>query len=65
MVLKRAAGTSSAFSRSATDTVALHARALSERMSSMGVGNSADMTLGSKLLGGAVPSCTWEAAVKR
>lgn len=34
-------------------------------MSSMGVGNSADMTLGSKLLGGAVPSCTWKAAVKR
>ena len=51
--------TSSLSSLSATLALALHANALIARMSSIGVGKRADMTLASKLLGGAVPSCTW------
>ena len=57
---QRAACTSSACRRSPRLELRLHARELRPRMSSMGVGNRADMALASKLLIGAAPSCTCE-----
>ena len=55
---RRATCTSSAWSRSGSLMLVLQARELRPRMSSIGVGNRADIALASKLLTGTVPSCT-------